>query len=277
MTAPRLRLYAHPFSSYCQKALVALYENATPFDYRSLEQAGNNAELAALWPMKRFPVLADGERTVLEASCIIEYLQLHHPGPVRLIPDDPDAALEVRMLDRFFDNYVSTPQQKAVFDAIRAEADRDPCGVREARAMLETSYAWLDARMASRTWACGDGFSLADCAAPAAGVPAGQPSGRTRSTRASPRCTPIANGCWRGRRSSARWTRRGRTAAISRWARRIGIEAGRSASAAYRSSPSRTLTMKVSALPLRSLPFSTRTKNGMVPLPTTDQVFCTRW
>lgn len=165
MTAPRLRLYAHPFSSYCQKALVALYENATPFDYRNLEQAGNNAELAALWPMKRFPVLTDGERTVLEASCIIEYLQLHHPGPVRLIPDDPDAALEVRMLDRFFDNYVSTPQQKAVFDAIRAEADRDPCGVREARAMLETSYAWLDARMASRTWACGDGFSLADCAA----------------------------------------------------------------------------------------------------------------
>lgn len=165
MTAPRLRLYAHPFSSYSQKVLVALYENATPFEYRSLEDAGNNAELAALWPMKRFPVLVDGERTVLEASCIIEYLQLHYPGAVRLIPDDPDAALEVRMLDRFFDNYVSSPQQKPVFDAIRAEADRDPYGVREARAMLETSYAWLEARMASRTWACGTDFSLADCAA----------------------------------------------------------------------------------------------------------------
>ena len=90
---------------------------------------------------------------------------MHRPGPSKLIPDDRDAALEVRMLDRFFDNYVATPQQKVVFDAIRAEPDRDPCGVREARAMLETSYAWLDARMATRIWAAGDDFTLADCAA----------------------------------------------------------------------------------------------------------------
>ena len=165
MTDTRPRLYAHPFSSYCQKVLVALYENGTLFDYRSLEDAQNGAELAALWPMKRFPVLVDGQRTVLEASCIIEYLQLHHPGAVRLIPADADAALDVRMLDRFFDNYVSTPQQKVVFDALCAETDRDPHGVRKARAMLETSYAWLDARMATRTWACGDEFSLADCGA----------------------------------------------------------------------------------------------------------------
>ena len=165
MTDTRPRLYAHPFSSYCQKVLVALYENGTLFDYRSLEDAQNGAELAALWPMKRFPVLVDGQRTVLEASCIIEYLQLHHPGAVRLIPADADAALDVRMLDRFFDNYVSTPQQKVVFDALCAETDRDPHGVRKARAMLETSYAWLDARMATRSWACGDDFSLADCGA----------------------------------------------------------------------------------------------------------------
>ena len=129
------------------------------------EAAQNGAELAALWPMKRFPVLVDGGRTVLEASCIIEYLQLHHPGPVRLIPDDADAALDVRMLDRFFDNYVSTPQQKVVFDALRAEDARDPHGVADARAMLETAYAWLDRHMAGRTWAAGDDFSLADCGA----------------------------------------------------------------------------------------------------------------
>ncbi len=159
------RLYAHPFSSYCQKALVALYENATPFDYRNLEDPQAGAELAALWPMKRFPVLVHGERTVLEASCIIEYLDLHLPGPVRLIPEDRDAALEVRMLDRFFDNYVSTPQQKVVFDAIRDESHRDPHGVREARAMLETAYAWLDRHMAEREWATGAAFTLADCAA----------------------------------------------------------------------------------------------------------------
>ena len=160
------RLYTHPFSSYCQKVLVALYETGTPFEYRHLESPGAMAELTALWPMKRFPVLVDGDRTVFEASCIIEYLQLHHPGPRRLIPDDPDAALEVRMLDRFFDNYVSTPQQKFVADKLRPDgANRDPHGVEEARAMLETSYAWLDRHLPGREWAAGDEFSLADCGA----------------------------------------------------------------------------------------------------------------
>ena len=159
------RLYAHPFSSYCQKVLVALYENDTPFEYRSLESPGAPEELAALWPMKRFPVLVDAGRTVLEATSIIEYLDVHHPGPTRLIPVDADVALQVRMMDRVFDNYVSTPQQKVVFDRLRPEPVRDPHGVAEARAMLATAYAWLDKRMAGREWAAGDSFSLADCAA----------------------------------------------------------------------------------------------------------------
>ena len=159
------RLYAHPFSSYSQKVLVALYENATPFEYRMLEDDGAQAELAALWPMKRFPLLLDGDRTIIEASCIIEYLQLHHPGPVRLLPVDAQAALEVRMLDRLFDNYVSTPSQKVVYDRLRPEGQRDAYGVAEACAMLDTACAWLDRRMASREWAAGDHFSLADCGA----------------------------------------------------------------------------------------------------------------
>jgi glutathione S-transferase len=160
-----LTLYAHPFSSYCQKALIALYENATPFSCRMLGDAAAMAELAALWPMKRFPVLVDGDRTVMEATIIIEHLGLHHPGPVRLIPADAKAALEVRAMDRFFDNYIMTPQQKIVFDAIRQPENRDRQGVEEARAMLDTAYRWLDGKMAGRDWAAGESFSLADCAA----------------------------------------------------------------------------------------------------------------
>lgn len=162
-----LQFYFHPFSSYCQKALVALYENDIPFEPHELAGPDSPAmqTLTQLWPMKRFPVLVDGERTVLEASCIIEYLGLTRPGPVRLIPADPQAALEVRMMDRFFDNYVSTPQQKIVFDAIRPEASRDAYGVAQAREMLDTAYAWLDRVMAGREWAAGDQFSLADCGA----------------------------------------------------------------------------------------------------------------
>ncbi len=160
-----LQLYAHPFSSYCQKVLIALYENATAFEFRLLADAESMAELAARWPLKRFPVLVDGERTVVEASIIIEHLQLHHPGPVRLLPENPREALEVRTLDRFFDNYVSTPQQQVVFNQLRPKADRDAYGVAQARALLETAYGWLDGVMAKREWAAGTEFSLADCAA----------------------------------------------------------------------------------------------------------------
>ncbi len=160
-------LYSHPFSSYCQKVLIALYENDTEFETRMLGPEDPEAyeELVDLWPVKKFPMLRDGNETIHEASIIIEYLQLHYPGPVRLIPQDPVAAVEVRMLDRFFDNYVSTPQQKIVFNAIRNEENRDPYGVQEARDMLDAAYGWLEARMKDREWAAGDRFTLADCAA----------------------------------------------------------------------------------------------------------------
>jgi glutathione S-transferase len=162
-----LELFAHPFSSYCQKALIAFYENNIPFTLRLLspEDPETGAEFAKLWPIRKFPLLVDGERTIFEASIIIEYLQVRYPGPVTLIPEDPAAAIEVRMLDRVFDNYVMTPQGKCVSDAMRASEDHDPKGVAEARALLETAYAWLDARMAEREWAAGERFSLADCAA----------------------------------------------------------------------------------------------------------------
>jgi glutathione S-transferase len=160
-----IEFFAHPFSSYCQKALIAFYENDVPFTYRMMEDAGVAEELASVWPIKRFPIIREADRVVMEATVIIEYLQLHHPGPVKLIPDDPDLALEVRMLDRFFDNYVMTPQGKFVFDAMRPVENRDPYGVEDARKMLDTSYGWLDQRMQGRTWVAGDIFTLADCAA----------------------------------------------------------------------------------------------------------------
>jgi glutathione S-transferase len=161
-----LSLFAYPFSSYCQKVLVALYENATPFAFRLLDPAdpATFAEFAGLWPLKRFPLLLEGDRAIAEATIIVEHLDLHHPGPVRLIPADPAAALEVRFLDRFFDNYVQTPMQKIVLDAMRDREERDPRGVAEARTLLDTAYAWLERHLTRRDWAAG-AFGLADCAA----------------------------------------------------------------------------------------------------------------
>jgi len=162
-----VQLFAHPFSSYCQKVLIPLYENEIPFTLRLLgsDDDATAAEHAALWPLRRMPVLADDGRTVVEASIIVEYLDLRHPGPIRMLPADPLAALEVRTLDRVFDNYVMTPMQRIVFDAIRPADARDPRGVAEARVLLDTAYRWLDGALAGREWAAGEAFSLADCAA----------------------------------------------------------------------------------------------------------------
>lgn len=162
-----LTLHAHPFSSYCQKALVALYENATPFAFRQVDLGDEAAAaaLGALWPFRRFPVLVDGEAVIPESSIIIEHLDRHHPGPTRFLPEDPAMALEVRLLDRVIDNDVMTQMQKIVFDALRPAEARDAMGVAQARVRLDTAYAWLDGRLAGRDWAAGGAFTLADCAA----------------------------------------------------------------------------------------------------------------
>lgn len=163
-----LELFAHPFSSYCQKVLTALWENDTPFVYRHMEEPGAGEALAARWPFGKFPVLVDDGRTVVETSIIIEHLDRRHPGPVRFVPEDPDAALEVRLLDRFFDQYVMNAAQVAVNEAIRKMRGQ-PDRLEEARETtaqaLEVAYGWLEARLDGRLWAAGEDFSMADCAA----------------------------------------------------------------------------------------------------------------
>jgi glutathione S-transferase len=161
-----LQLFAHPFSSYSQKVLIAFYENETPFEYRILDpdHPENGADLARLWPPAKFPLLLDDGRPLMESSAIIEYLQLSYPGPVRLIPEEPAAALEVRLLDRVFDNHVMTLMQRVVGDALRPPERRDPVGVEETKAALDRIYGWLESHLVGRQWASGD-FSLADCAA----------------------------------------------------------------------------------------------------------------
>ncbi|WP_448662118.1 glutathione S-transferase family protein [Sphingomonas sp. CJ20] len=161
-----LELYGHPFSSYTWKVLIALYENATPFAFRSVDRAfpEHGAALARLWPPATFPLLVDGGVPVMESSVIIEHLQRHHPGPTPLLPDG-DAALEVRMMDRIFDNHVMANMQRVVSDALRPAERRDPVAVEQAKAALDTIYGWLEAWMAARQWAAADAFTLADCAA----------------------------------------------------------------------------------------------------------------
>jgi glutathione S-transferase len=181
-----LQLFGHPFSSYTMKALIALYENETPFDFRKLgpDQPENTAELARRWPVARFPLLVDGGTMVVETSTIIEHLSAFHPGPVPLIPADAKQAVPVRMLDRVFDSHVMGPVQTIVFDARRPEEVRDRFGVSQARAALDTMYGWLDVTLAGRPWAAGEAFTMADAAAAPALFYADwvQPIGENRAT-----------------------------------------------------------------------------------------------
>lgn len=162
-----LELYGHPFSSYTWKALIALYENQTPFEFRLIdgEFPENIARLEQLSPQKKFPLLVDGDRSIFESSIIIEYLQHYYPGSIRLLPSEFDLALKVRMFDRFFDNYVMKPMQDIVSDFIRAPDDRDAITVKSAKESLQRSYAWLDQQLGNHRFVCGDHFTLADCSA----------------------------------------------------------------------------------------------------------------
>ncbi len=162
-----LILYGHHFSSYTQKALIALYENATPFEFRNIDTdtPQHAEEWLKRWPLRKFPVLVDGDRTAAETSIIIEYLQLQHPGPVRLIPEDPMAALDVRFMDRFFDLHVMNAAQHAVNGALTGDPVKRSEGLALSVGLLDRAYAWLDGYLENRTWAAGVGFTLADCAA----------------------------------------------------------------------------------------------------------------
>jgi glutathione S-transferase len=164
-----LRLYFHPLSSFCQKVLIALYETGTPFEPHIVDLGNevSSAEFKSIWPIGKFPVLRDETRdwTVPESSIIIEYLNQHYPGQSKLVPSDEDLARQTRMRDRFFDLYVNVPMQKIVTDRLRPGGSSDQYGVKQARALLAIALGMVDRDIATKTWAMGDAFTMADCAA----------------------------------------------------------------------------------------------------------------
>jgi glutathione S-transferase len=145
MTAT-LILYGHPFSSYTWKALIALYASELEFDVRAIDAQfpEHITVVQSAGPLGKFPVLEEGENLIFEATSIIEYLAIRHPGPEILIPTDPAAAVGIRMLDRVFDNYVMAPMQEIVGEHIRNPEAPDQTRIAEAKASLRKSYAWIE-------------------------------------------------------------------------------------------------------------------------------------
>ncbi len=164
-----LTLHFHPLSSFCHKVLIALYENDTRFTPQivDLQDEGERAAFVALWPIGKFPVLHDAARgrTVPESSIIIEYLDQHYPGKTKFVPADAEQARVTRMSDRIFDLHIHLHMQKIVGDRLRPADRRDPHGVDDARTRMATALGMVEHDMASRNWAIGDTFTMADCAA----------------------------------------------------------------------------------------------------------------
>lgn len=160
-----LALYGHPFSSYTWKALIALYANDTPFEFRQV--GAGNAEydsfVAGAGPSGQFPVLRDGDHTVFEATSIIEYLHLFHRGPQPLLPDNPARAAQVRMWDRVFDMHVMNTMQQAVAARI-GDPDLNPETARElVKDRLIRAYLWIERWI--EHYPRPAGVSLVECAA----------------------------------------------------------------------------------------------------------------
>jgi glutathione S-transferase len=162
-----VRIYGHPFAAFYWKVLIAVYERDVPFEFLMIDadHPENDAAVRRLAPTGQFPVLVDGDRTVIESAAIIEYLDLHHGNAPPIIPTDPRAAIEARQMDSVFDDYVMAPLSRMVLNALREESKRDPYAVAEAKATLEKSYVWLNRWMTGREWAANNVFSIADCSA----------------------------------------------------------------------------------------------------------------
>ena len=162
-----LALYGHPFASFVWKPLIALYERNVPFEFRMVDpdHPENQARIAELSPTGQFPALIDGDREITQSNVVIEYLDHFHGSGAPMVPKEPSAALEARMMAEVFDDYVKAPMQRIVGDALRGEDERDPRGVADAHAMLERCYAWLEPRLQAKEWAAGARFTIADCAA----------------------------------------------------------------------------------------------------------------
>lgn len=141
-----MELYGHPFSSYTWKAQIAFHALDADYDFRevSADHPDNAAFVQQAHPAGKFPVLRDGNTTIIEATAIVEYLAAIHPRGSRLIPADPREAVPVRMLDRVFDNYVMANMQRVVQAYIADGENPAAEEVAAGRQDLLRAYRWVE-------------------------------------------------------------------------------------------------------------------------------------
>lgn len=162
-----MKLYFAYLSPFSQKTLTAFYEKNVQFEPEivNMRDPAARAEYKKVNPLGKVPtlVLHDGTK-IPESTIIIEYLEDHFTGK-RLIPEDKDLARETRLHDRNFDLYFTDPMSTIFFDGLKPAEARNPGAVAQAKATLDVMFGVYDEHFAKRTWATGETFSMADCAA----------------------------------------------------------------------------------------------------------------
>ncbi|MFH7024156.1 MAG: glutathione S-transferase family protein [Heteroscytonema crispum UTEX LB 1556] len=163
-----MKLYYAPASSYSQRVLIAMYEKSadfTPIEVNLFEPKYRE-EYMQVNHFAKIPTLVTEKGNVLfEAIIIIEYLDQYFQNTTRLIPVDPEQAIEVRMLERMVDVYINGGREALFADSQRPVEERGKKEVMKAKRLLETALELLDEKLASRTWLGGEEFAIADCAA----------------------------------------------------------------------------------------------------------------
>lgn len=162
-----IKFYQHPLSSFCWKVSIALYEASIPFEsvMVNLGDPDVRTEYLKISPFGKLPTLVDGDRVVNETSIIIEYLAMKYPAAASLMPRDPEEALKVRAIDRFFDLYMNLGLVRVAGDRLRPEDKRDPMSVAAILNDMKTALGIVERDLASRTFAAGETFTMADCSA----------------------------------------------------------------------------------------------------------------
>lgn len=164
-----MKLYHHPMSTFSQKAMIALEEKGLEYDpcVVQLMDPQGKEDYRKIYPMGKIPMLQLADDHIIpESSIIIEYLD--EIAPPRLIPEDTQYARKTRFKDRMFDNYLNESVGTVFFQNLKPEEQRNHEAIADAQFRISVMYQFMDGELAKQTFACGDQFTMADCAAAAA-------------------------------------------------------------------------------------------------------------
>lgn len=97
-----IRVIGSYISPYVRKVLVFLETKGIDYEIDPIAPFVGNEEFARLSPLKRVPVLIDGELVLTDSSVICQYLEDRFPEPP-LYPRDIAARARARWLEEFAD------------------------------------------------------------------------------------------------------------------------------------------------------------------------------